>query len=151
MLLLLLLLLFVADNGPPFKPRKTNFKYAGYYSAIEGPSRHPVDILRGGGGPGRVSCLGGATHGSRETPLRRIAQCRTPIRNYTNCSRFQCAEGWLVTSHLSGGAGPGASCIGGATYSHRQKSTTPLRLMQIGKSHDFFSRSLESGLLNRQL
>ncbi|KAL0129953.1 hypothetical protein PUN28_001902 [Cardiocondyla obscurior] len=42
----------------------------------------------------------------------------------------------IDTFHLRGGAGPGrASCIGGATYSHRQKSSTPL--MQIGKSHVF--------------
>ncbi|KAL0099172.1 hypothetical protein PUN28_020031 [Cardiocondyla obscurior] len=33
-----------------------------------------------------------------------------------------------------GGAGSGrASCIGGATFNHRQKSTTPLKLMQIAK------------------
>ncbi|KAL0114747.1 hypothetical protein PUN28_011805 [Cardiocondyla obscurior] len=37
-----------------------------------------------------------------------------------------CAEG-LDTSHLRGGAGSGrASCIGGATLSHRQNSSTPL-------------------------
>ncbi|KAL0120936.1 hypothetical protein PUN28_008565 [Cardiocondyla obscurior] len=42
---------------------------------IEGGSvRHPMNILRGGGGPGRVSCPGGATPRSRETPLLRIVQ-----------------------------------------------------------------------------
>ncbi|KAL0122715.1 hypothetical protein PUN28_007423 [Cardiocondyla obscurior] len=50
-----------------------------------------------------------------------------------------CAEGWLDTSHLRGGAGPGrASCIGGATFSHRQNSSTPLKHMQIGESHNFY-------------
>ncbi|XP_070520934.1 uncharacterized protein [Cardiocondyla obscurior] len=55
-----------------------------------------------------------------------------------------CAEGWLVTSHLRGGAGPGrASCIGGATFSHRQNSTPPLKLMQMdgNPEEDFCQRS----------
>ncbi|KAL0120741.1 hypothetical protein PUN28_008423 [Cardiocondyla obscurior] len=44
-----------------------------------------------------------------------------------------CAKKWLDTSHLRGEAGSGrASCIGGATFSHRRNSTTPLKLMQIG-------------------
>ncbi|KAL0133078.1 hypothetical protein PUN28_000681 [Cardiocondyla obscurior] len=35
---------------------------------------------------------------------------------------------------LRGGAGSGrASCIGGATFSHRQIFSTPLKFMQIGK------------------
>ncbi|KAL0108418.1 hypothetical protein PUN28_015161 [Cardiocondyla obscurior] len=46
----------------------------------------------------------------------------------------------IYTSHLRGGAGPGrASCIGGATFSHQQKSSTPLKLMQFGESHVFFT------------
>ncbi|KAL0117242.1 hypothetical protein PUN28_010228 [Cardiocondyla obscurior] len=46
----------------------------------------------------------------------------------------QCAEGRLVTSHLRGGAGSGrASCISGATFSHRLNATTPLKFMQIGE------------------
>ncbi|KAL0103609.1 hypothetical protein PUN28_017707 [Cardiocondyla obscurior] len=49
----------------------------------EGPTRHSADILRRGEGPGRVSC------------------------------------------------------IGGATFCHRQNSRTLLKLMQIGKLHDF--------------
>ncbi|KAL0123384.1 hypothetical protein PUN28_005727 [Cardiocondyla obscurior] len=44
------------------------------YSTIkEGSPRHPADILRGGGGPGRVSCPSGATPGQRlnsTTPLK---------------------------------------------------------------------------------
>ncbi|KAL0100877.1 hypothetical protein PUN28_019337 [Cardiocondyla obscurior] len=38
----------------------------------EGPTRHSADILRKGGGPGRVSCIGGATFSHRQifiTPL----------------------------------------------------------------------------------
>ncbi|KAL0111464.1 hypothetical protein PUN28_012985 [Cardiocondyla obscurior] len=47
--------------------------------------------------------------------------------------RDLCAEGGLVTtSKLRGGAGSGwASCIGGATFNHRN-SITPLKLMQVG-------------------
>ncbi|KAL0109048.1 hypothetical protein PUN28_014265 [Cardiocondyla obscurior] len=69
------------------------------------------------------------------------------IENHTNRSRnFRdqitvgvfaidlCAEGWLDTSHLRGGAGPGrASCLGGATYNHQQNSSTPLKFKQIGE------------------
>ncbi|KAL0104281.1 hypothetical protein PUN28_017184 [Cardiocondyla obscurior] len=48
-----------------------------------------------------------------------------PINNYTNRSRDD------STRNLRGGAGPGrASCASGATFSHRQKSSTPLTLMQ---------------------
>ncbi|KAL0105332.1 hypothetical protein PUN28_016765 [Cardiocondyla obscurior] len=56
-------------------------------------------------------------------------------------ANFQCAEGRLVTtSKLRGGAGSGwASCASGASLSQRQNSTTPLKLMQIGESHHFFS------------
>ncbi|KAL0129273.1 hypothetical protein PUN28_004164 [Cardiocondyla obscurior] len=39
----------------------------------EGPIRHSADILRRGGGPGRVSCIGGATFCHRQnfrTPLK---------------------------------------------------------------------------------
>ncbi|KAL0116437.1 hypothetical protein PUN28_009822 [Cardiocondyla obscurior] len=41
----------------------------------EGPTRHSADILRKGGGPGRVSCIGGATFSHRQnfrTPLKLI-------------------------------------------------------------------------------
>ncbi|KAL0112429.1 hypothetical protein PUN28_012040 [Cardiocondyla obscurior] len=39
----------------------------------EGPTRHSADILRGGRGPGRASCIGGATFSHRQnsrTPLK---------------------------------------------------------------------------------
>ncbi|KAL0118417.1 hypothetical protein PUN28_009226 [Cardiocondyla obscurior] len=41
----------------------------------EGPTRHSADILRREGGPGRVSCIGGATFSHRQnfrTPLKLI-------------------------------------------------------------------------------
>ncbi|KAL0125375.1 hypothetical protein PUN28_004486 [Cardiocondyla obscurior] len=44
-------------------------------SMLEGGSRRSrsaLDILRGGGGPGRASCLGGATLKIIITPLLRI-------------------------------------------------------------------------------
>ncbi|KAL0105096.1 hypothetical protein PUN28_016626 [Cardiocondyla obscurior] len=68
-------------------------------------------------------------------------------RNFAEVHRLvKCAEGRLVTtSKLRGGAGSGwASCASGAPLSHRQKSTTPLQLRGIGKSHNLFYNLLES-------
>ncbi|KAL0099968.1 hypothetical protein PUN28_019450 [Cardiocondyla obscurior] len=59
-------------------------------------------------------------------------------------------ENWKLTSPLEwpvlrGGAGPGwASCISGATISHRQNSTTPLKFMQI--EFEYFLVTLPSKL-----
>ncbi|KAL0106980.1 hypothetical protein PUN28_015482 [Cardiocondyla obscurior] len=99
---------------------------------------HPderTNNLRGGGGLGKASCDNGAAPECRK-------ETREVINNFRGCkitvgvfASDLCAEGWLVTSHLRGGAGPGrASCIGGATFSHRQNSSTPLKLMQIGSA-----------------
>ncbi|KAL0112132.1 hypothetical protein PUN28_013404 [Cardiocondyla obscurior] len=51
---------------------------------------------------------------------------------------YLCAEGWLVTSHLRGGAGPGwVSCLSGATHSHQQNYNSA-EFRQIGKLHNYF-------------
>ncbi|KAL0109474.1 hypothetical protein PUN28_014501 [Cardiocondyla obscurior] len=70
---------------------------------------------------------------------RRDCHCSIKKKNFTASHRLMrhysaasyradlCAEGWLVTSHLRGGAGSGrASCISGATFNHQQNSSTPL-------------------------
>ncbi|KAL0123588.1 hypothetical protein PUN28_005832 [Cardiocondyla obscurior] len=63
-----------------------------------------------------------------------------------------CAEGWLVTSHLRGGAGPGwASCIGGATLSQRQKSTTPLCSCRSVSHKIYFWKHTFLGLLRDRI
>ncbi|KAL0131455.1 hypothetical protein PUN28_002767 [Cardiocondyla obscurior] len=73
-----------------------------------------------------------ASH-SRHPERRR--RPRKGIRHRRSNSKIlyvQCAEGWLDTSHLRGGAGPGrVSCIGGATFSHRQNSSTPLLMQSV--------------------
>ncbi|XP_070524753.1 uncharacterized protein [Cardiocondyla obscurior] len=49
---------------------------------------------------------------------------------------------------LRRGRGPErTSCIGGATFSHRQISITPLELMQISKLHNFFFIVCNWGLI----
>ncbi|KAL0107224.1 hypothetical protein PUN28_015628 [Cardiocondyla obscurior] len=55
----------------------------------------------------------------RADPRRRRRHAMPKATKRLTC--YLCAEGWLDTSHLRGGAGSGwASCIGGATFSHRQ-------------------------------
>ncbi|KAL0106871.1 hypothetical protein PUN28_015418 [Cardiocondyla obscurior] len=126
--------------------------------------------LRGGGGLGKASYIGGATPRSSWLHITNSAAAHRSInatastghqrvssppvliilRTVAVFSKFRdskitvgvfasylCAEGWLDTSHLRGGAGPGrASCIGGATFSHRQNSSTPLMSMQFGRVGD---------------
>ncbi|KAL0109009.1 hypothetical protein PUN28_014242 [Cardiocondyla obscurior] len=56
------------------------------------------------------------------------------------------------TSHLRGGAGPGrASCIGGATLSHRLISSTPLAFMQIDDKRKFTLRDWSRNLVYQLL
>ncbi|KAL0110325.1 hypothetical protein PUN28_013769 [Cardiocondyla obscurior] len=75
-----------------------------------------------------------AEHGTRESGSLSNFRDKITVGVFASDS---CAEGGLGTSHLRGGAGLGyASCIGGATFNHRQNSTTPLK--QIGESQHFF-------------
>ncbi|KAL0120965.1 hypothetical protein PUN28_008584 [Cardiocondyla obscurior] len=49
--------------------------------------RNPADILRGGGGPGRVSCPGGAPQGQEK--LRCVASLRIKIVPHVNSKLYE--------------------------------------------------------------
>ncbi|KAL0112378.1 hypothetical protein PUN28_012012 [Cardiocondyla obscurior] len=79
----------------------------------------------------------------RSCTHRRVYKSRHRRLRIIRTAAVTCARKDDSTHKLRGGAGPGrASCIGGATFNHRQNSTTPLKLMQIGESHDFLFHNL---------